>query len=188
MHTLTVFPPSPCHKSTHTHTLSVSLCPLTAHTVALSQLSIIVVLLCLSYFLCADISCDSCSCCSLDVCFISCSLNHGPYFLFLLFTLDVQCLLSLWSDSLLAWCLEQLSNLINSIIRPPLLPGCFTPRGKVHSRFYGLMGTGLYRPCSLSVLTICCVLSIRRLSCVCMFVCLAQRISCLWTVKSKSAG
>ncbi len=37
-----------------------------------------------------------------------------------------RCLLSLWSDSLLAWFLEQLSNLINSIIRPLLLPGCFT--------------------------------------------------------------
>lgn len=37
-----------------------------------------------------------------------------------------HCLLSSWSDSLLARCLEQLSNLINSRMRPLLLPGCFT--------------------------------------------------------------
>lgn len=132
MHTLLYFIPSlfiqPVDFLISTHL--ASLCPLFAPTITLSQLSVIVVLLCFSssfFFLCRhqlwfflqpahEMSVLSLTASLLDYISSSSCLN----------CMWRHCLVSSWSDSLLAWCLEQLSNLINSIIRPLLLPGCFT--------------------------------------------------------------
>lgn len=80
---------------------------------------------------------DSLFFCRLDVCFISGNLQSQAHFLPPLAprACSRRRLLSSWSDSLLALCLEQVSNLINGVIRPQLLPGCFTPGGRVHPSY-----------------------------------------------------
>lgn len=126
---------------------------------------------------------------TLDACFISRYFTDGLYSLLLLFTLDVQALPFVFMERLPAGTVPRTTLWSNKQHNQATSPARVfhsraNPRGRGNWRFMALTGTSLYRPQSLSVLTVCCILSVCQLLCACMFASLAESSCYVWTVNS----
>lgn len=126
--TITIIPPSPFNLTTctSTHTLSVSLSSYCTYNYTFTAFNNCCVALFLLLFLSVLTAVILQPAHYMSVLSLAPSLFDCISSSSCLHWMCRHCLLSLWSNSLLARCLEQLSNLINSIIRPLLLPWCFT--------------------------------------------------------------